>query len=127
MFNHLKFLILTPNSHEATNLNVNEKHICIYKGVIDILKYPINQEIKLVYDYTCNKRIGGQGDMLSGVLATFVSNCTKSTDEFVKVSVIGCKLMRYVSHLTFVQKGYTMITTDIFKHLNKSTIKFFNK
>lgn len=108
IFNNLGTVILTPNHKESINLVVDSNHICIYKGKIDTIKY---KDIKtFVFNKSGLKRCGGQGDILSGILATAVSLNNK---DIMDACISACEITREASYLSFLKKGYSLITSDI--------------
>lgn len=107
--------ILTPNHNEAKNLDVNINHICIYKGKTDNIICGLNEIF--VSNKPSPKRCGGQGDILSGVLATALSI---NTNNLLDACLSACEMVRNTSYWTFLQFGCTMITSDIIDMLPKA-------
>lgn len=109
VFHDIESVILTPNHKEAINLSPRNGHICVYKSKEDAVE--LNGTRTCVSNESSLKRCGGQGDILSGVLATAVSLSPK---DLVDACVSACELSRASSKLAFDQKGYSLITNDIF-------------
>lgn len=110
-FAHLKNVVLTPNHKEATGLEVLHHHVCIYKGKTDIIKTR-SKEIEV-----CNpsslKRCGGQGDILSGILATALT----LNKDVIDASLSSCELLRMSTSSAFTKNGFSLITSDIFDEI----------
>lgn len=115
MFSHLNKVILTPNYKEAVGLNVHSGHICIYKGEEDLIK--CQDAVVKVNTPSSGKRCGGQGDILSGILATAVSiNGNNPLDACIS----SCKLLRLSTRLSFERMGFSLITSDILEDIPKA-------
>ena len=100
--------MITPNYREKKGLTLKPGHVCIYKGVND--KILMNSEYVIVYSKGSEKRCGGQGDILSGVLATALSlDC----EDIMESCRSACELTRSASALAFSIKGYGLITGDV--------------
>lgn len=111
-FQHLKNVVLTPNHNEAKGLKVLDQHICIYKGEIDIISHrSISISVGIP---SSSKRCGGQGDILSGMLATAFS---LNRDDPMDACVSSCEFLRTVTHAAFQRMGFSLITSDIFDEI----------
>lgn len=121
LFQSVKRLVVTPNKSESEGLKLAKHHYGIFKGRKDEI---LSEDTKLyVSSKGSLKRVAGQGDILAGVMATFLSVSSKPIE---KVCEKSCKFVRKASYLTFKKKGFAMITSDIFKyfpHVLKSTHK----
>ncbi|ELA42403.1 uncharacterized protein VICG_00502 [Vittaforma corneae ATCC 50505] len=121
IFAHLKNVILTPNYKEAMGLEVLDHHICIYKGKADVIetksrKLEINSPSSL-------KRCGGQGDILSGILATALS---LNGADMVDASLSSCELLRTSTSFAFKKHGFSLITSDIFDEIRIALLELLN-
>ena len=58
------------------------------------------------------KRCGGQGDVLSGVLGTFVSYKLENTPPLIE-AVLACMVTRMAAKVAFEEKGRSLVTPDI--------------
>lgn len=116
---HLKRVVLTPNFKEAKNLKILEGHGCIYKGKTDIIKVG-SVEIK-VDTPSSYKRCGGQGDILSGILATSLSI---NKDDLSDACLSACELLRRSTFLACEKHGFSLITSDIFNEIKYSLFEF---
>lgn len=112
-FLHPEICVLTPNIKESKDLIVEEFHYCIYKGPTDIIKHN-DKKIEINISSSL-KRCGGQGDILSGLLATALSI---ESDVF-KACISACELMRKSSFDAYNKKGFSLITSDIFDSITK--------
>ncbi|OMH81289.1 ATP-dependent (S)-NAD(P)H-hydrate dehydratase [Zancudomyces culisetae] len=79
------------------------------------------------------KRCGGQGDVTSGAIATFLgwSVCYRqnrwrheneiSQEEIpILAAYAGCLVTRRASHLAYNEHGFSTQTSEILKHLNNA-------
>ncbi|KAM0681287.1 hypothetical protein GINT2_000486 [Glugoides intestinalis] len=108
VFANLKTVILTPNYREAEGLIPNQEHLCIYKGKVDLLRFK-NKKLFVSCESSA-KRCGGQGDILSGILATALSI---DKINLLDAALSSCELLRATTALTFKKKGFSMITSDV--------------
>lgn len=107
-FNQIERCVITPNCNESRNLVVRPGHVCIYKGAQD--RICRGSECVVVCGRGSDKRCGGQGDILSGMLATALSlDC----EDIVGSCRSACELARSASAIAFTAKGYGLITGDI--------------
>lgn len=117
LFSNLKTCVLTPNYKEAQRLIVEKYHYCIYKGKIDKI---IHNQTALEIDTPSSlKRCGGQGDILSGILATAL---TIHGNNVLKACADSCELIRKASFESYKIKGFSLITSDIFEFIIDSLL-----
>lgn len=109
IFHDLASIILTPNHNEAINLSVKEGHTCVYKNKVDVIE--CSGAKTFVFNESSLKRCGGQGDILAGTLATAVS---LNPEDLIDACISACEFTRASSKRAFDQKGYSLITSDIF-------------
>lgn len=146
-------MILTPNKIEFERLyekiknNNNESNkndvdftklgkniIILKKGSTDMV-LSNNPEIQWSSDIGgSNRRCGGQGDLLSGSIATFfnwslchignteiASNCN---DKSLLAASLSCyaasRLVRLCNEKAFEDKGRSMLATDMIEYIHKS-------
>lgn len=108
VFSNLGTVILTPNHNEAKNLFPNFNHICIYKGKLDRIEFKDSKTF--VFNESSMKRCGGQGDLLTGILATALSHCS---GNFIDACISSCEMIREASRCAFELKEYSLMTSDI--------------
>lgn len=145
-------VILTPNKIEferlqpkiqGINENVNLKQ---FGSNITILKKGATDEVFS----TCSKmqwrssiggsgrRCGGQGDLLSGSIATFLNWCLnnknrvdtpKNVEKSVASASIACygasRMVRLCNEKAFKQKGRSMLATDMIEYIHESFEELF--
>lgn len=112
VFSFVKTCVITPNQAEANGLHPEGWHILVQKGVNDVIS--TGSQKRVVTDRGSDKRCGGQGDILAGVLATALSICEGET---VQACVDSCVLVRKAAQQAFTQKSYGLITEDIIETL----------
>lgn len=157
-YNRLSAKFSNPDSLQiAASLNI----ILLQKGLKDIITNGIcNRQLKLESkDVTIacdingsNRRCGGQGDILSGCIATFVSwfhlnNCKKGNSDFnsVKNESLEKKLLWFKDHLmgyswavygacvvtktcnrlAFQEHGRSMTASDMITYIHRAFESFF--
>jgi ATP-dependent NAD(P)H-hydrate dehydratase len=118
-FNFVSNLVITPNYKERINLEVQEHHICIFKDENDIISYSKMQYI--VFNAGSKKRCGGQGDMLSGILATALS---LNKENPVDACISACELVRAAASMAFEENGFSLVTSDIIEQI-PAALKLF--
>lgn len=137
--------VLTPNVVEfqrlAASLNIDPKHeaalnqicdalegpIIVQKGSYDIIASPRRSTVLECSETGSLRRAGGQGDVLSGAIATFVAWVTSPrclerktqpkdeefTDAMLRACYSGCLVTRRASHNAFKKRGRAMGAQDI--------------
>ncbi|GFP83992.1 ATP-dependent (s)-NAD(P)H-hydrate dehydratase [Phtheirospermum japonicum] len=145
------FAVLTPNINEYKRLvrkvlqcEVNDHDgtqqlLSLAKGIggVTILRkggsdFISNGEtVSAVNAFGSPRRCGGQGDILSGSVAVFISWARQhAAEEEPKMSptVLGCVagsvLLRKAASHAFESKGRSTLTTDIIEHLGRSLEEF---
>ncbi|EEB16310.1 conserved hypothetical protein [Pediculus humanus corporis] len=146
-------VILTPNevefkrlsskfsNTEAINVASSLNSVLIQKGSTDVITNGINfDEFDFTFDdvtITCetfgsNRRCGGQGDILSGCIATFVAwfELFKSNNTFIiplsSVSCYGaCAVTKTCSKLAFQKFGRSMTASDMIGCIHQSFTSLF--
>ncbi|KAJ4825758.1 hypothetical protein Tsubulata_029386 [Turnera subulata] len=100
------------------------------KGKSDLISD--GQTVKSVTIYGSPRRCGGQGDILSGSVAVFLSWARRlnlgaegnlgisTTNPTVLGCIAGSALLRKAASLAFENKKRSTLTTDIIEHLGKS-------
>lgn len=64
------------------------------------------------------KRCAGQGDILIGILCTFISRLkSKDMQNLVATAAVCCKLLRKTSKKSSDQKGMSLIAGDIIENI----------
>lgn len=115
---NLKNLIFTPNANEASSVpELKEEQYVLRKGEKDIIE-SLNKEI-VVDEPACQKRIGGQGDILNGILATLLSKIKgESTEQEIILSMkLSSMILRRAGFKIFSRKGISVITRDILEEI----------
>jgi len=112
VLSHLRHVVLTPNHREKIGLVVADGHFCIEKGQVDVIK---GGSSKRTVDIPSSlKRCGGQGDILSGILATAL---TLNSGDVFDACVSSCELLRVSASRAFHSRGFSLMTRDIFDHM----------
>jgi ATP-dependent NAD(P)H-hydrate dehydratase len=115
-------LVLTPNVAELARLDGIDVGAAtvVKKGPVD----DIRQHGRTVY--TCDepgslRRAGGQGDVLTGCIATFIAwNARSSADvDLAPSALAGCVVARRASRRAFEAKGRAMGATDVIEELGR--------
>ncbi|TBU11016.1 ATP-dependent (S)-NAD(P)H-hydrate dehydratase [Hamiltosporidium tvaerminnensis] len=145
-FQKYKNIVLTPNYNEVKYLKDNNIHYVLKKGFVDVIEYndrkieilnrsheidDINQNVLASTEMTLFKpifvkRCGGQGDILAGILATFLS-WTKTaepddvTDSIKTASIITRKASEFASK----KYGMALKTREIISEIQKSMESVF--
>ncbi|KAF9764977.1 ATP-dependent (S)-NAD(P)H-hydrate dehydratase [Nosema granulosis] len=117
---NFKNLIFTPNANEMVAVpELKEEQYLIRKGEKDVVE-SINKEI-VVEEPACQKRIGGQGDILNGILATLLSKIKgESTEEDIILCLkLSSIVLRRAGNKAFSQKGISLLTRDILEEIPK--------
>jgi len=85
----------------------------IYKGVAEQLSVT-NNELGMP------RRCGGQGDIVSGLSATFLHWALKAKVEnpTVVATLAATTLMKRAAKLAYEIRGHSTLTTDILEHIN---------
>lgn len=141
-------VILTPNKIEFQRLlpkisdnsednKINYNRMGTYttilkKGNVDEF-FCINPELQWQSGQGgSNRRCGGQGDLLSGSIATFlhwalsndipisVNNPDKSLVAATLACYAGSRLIRLCNEKAFKEKGRSMLSTDMIEYIHKS-------
>lgn len=110
----VKNCIITPNFKEAHNLKIKDGNIGIFKGEKDKIIMG-NKEI-IIDEKGSNRRCGGQGDILAGVIAAACSICN---GEYFSACADAARLVRRASRRTFKKYGYGMLASDIITNIYK--------
>ncbi|KAI5650580.1 hypothetical protein M9H77_36585 [Catharanthus roseus] len=97
----------------------------LQKGQIDFISD--GEKVSAVSAYGSPRRCGGQGDILSGSVAVFLSwarQCTAKEELSMTPTSLGCiaasALLRYAAFLAFHDKKRSTLTTDIIEYLGRS-------
>ncbi len=96
--------------------------IILKKGIVDIISD--GKSSYYVKSPGSLKRCGGQGDILSGILGSFVNyqdnleKISSDPEERAVLSVVAsCILNRKVSHSAFLRRKISLTTPDIIEEL----------
>lgn len=117
VFKNYPVLLLTPNVKERKKaLWLEPNHILIEKGKYDIIR--IEERKEIVKEQGIIRRCGGQGDILVGILSSFISwaDCNNK-DELIYACKDACILVRKAGVLAMNEKGYSVIASDILNKL----------
>jgi len=119
-------LVLTPHAGEYAILSgksipekLDEKIKEVQRtaaelGAVILLKGPIDiicdgKQYKLNFTGNAGMTVGGTGDVLSGIVGTFLA---QKTDSF-EAAVAGAFVNGAVGDMVFEEKGYHMVATDL--------------
>ncbi|ADM11271.1 putative sugar kinase [Encephalitozoon intestinalis ATCC 50506] len=111
-------VIITPNINERKHVEKIEKRFFyVLKGSTDVILWS-GREIK-IEDEGCPKRIGGQGDILAGTIASLVSKCKAPAMEIDVLGsiLLGCMMVRKAGRLAYQKYKRGLITRDILEEL----------
>ena len=75
------------------------------------------------------RRIGGQGDILAGSIATFLAWSLKSdsvVDSYTLASFAGCRLLKECSRAAFEKHGRGVLTSHILEEIGPQFRKLFD-
>jgi ATP-dependent NAD(P)H-hydrate dehydratase len=120
-------IILTPNCVEFdrfTEPNLKEfsskygNLTIVRKGLIDLIANSL-REIEVTFEEPNPRRVGGQGDILAGAIGLFSSYSYKKnkTYDFLEACEAACFMVKHAAKQTFLQKGRSMLTSDILENL----------
>lgn len=82
----------------------------VRKGLVDVISNGTHSA--LVGTASSLKRCGGQGDLLCGMLGTFITYRTPKTQPLVE-AIYACMVTRAASAMAFETKGHCLVTPDI--------------
>lgn len=111
-------IIFTPNFKEATYIsNLNTGQYLLKKGKIDEIYS--NKFKKNINNTSCKKRISGQGDILTGILAALLIkiNGIKTEEKIFDTLCLSSSILRTTGNVAFNCKGISTITRDIINEL----------
>jgi ATP-dependent NAD(P)H-hydrate dehydratase len=146
-------VILTPNFNEFNRLkkycnSFSAPDMSLELGVTIIQKNEVDVIAFGGETVTCDavgapRRCGGQGDILTGILATFlawtdlsinsssktghdhrkVSSDTTGHDHRIVCSYAACMMLRKVAELTFRTKGRSMLASDMIDFIHPAFLE----
>lgn len=136
-------VILTPNIIEFRRLAESEGVdsiqglskvlgcTVIQKGTIDLISIKGSEPIE-VNEPGSLKRVGGQGDTLTGILGTLLcwgvnyQGGKESIDEIISIVCFGgCYLTRKTCYKAFEKYGRSMLTSSIHLSINEVWVEFY--
>lgn len=112
MFESYDKIVLTPNHNEAKKLDYNHKWFVVKKGPVDEIRH--KKKVVLVNELGCEKRCGGLGDILCGVLALFL---VKNETGTVECIAMACKVVRKASNMAYARKGRGLMASDVIEDI----------
>lgn len=119
--NSLDNVILTPNLNEKKHIEkIEDRFFYVFKGANDLI---IGCGKTLLIDVEgCEKRVGGQGDILAGVIASLVSKCKfpLAREDILASLILGCRLVRTAGSSAYKKHWKSLITRDILEELKES-------
>lgn len=118
VFRDYKTLFLTPNINEKRKTRwIKKSHCLIEKGRVDIIR--LEDEVVNITENGSGKRCGGQGDILVGVLCTFLSWVPgeKTNEYLLQCAESACRITRLASMHAFQEKWASLIASDIIEKL----------
>ncbi|KAF7684800.1 ATP-dependent (S)-NAD(P)H-hydrate dehydratase [Astathelohania contejeani] len=109
-------IIITPNKNERKRIKEKgENHFFLCKGATDILVYKdIRYDIK---KEGCPKRCGGQGDILAGVLATYLCWVPPTPDCILSCMEYAALTTKNAAYKSFSTHGRALISSYIIKEI----------
>lgn len=129
-------IILTPNVMEYKNLfsespdlYENRDIIVLEKGAKDKVYIKKDGSVIELPDGGSNRRCGGQGDILSGCLATFYSWALEAkVSNPGPVSCAAASLLtKTCNELAFEKHGRSMLASDMISEIHNVFVKCFEK
>lgn len=90
----------------------------LIKGQVDIITD--GQRCLCIGSEGSQKRCGGQGDILSGVISTCLYNAQKNNTDFLQAIALACMITRRSGLLAFRKKGRGLTAPDMIKALPKA-------
>lgn len=129
-------VILTPNVMEYRNLfsgnprlYENTDIIVLEKGASDKIHIKKTGNVIELPEGGSNRRCGGQGDILSGCLATFYSWALKANVS--NPGPISCAaaslLTKTCNQQAFHKRGRSMLASDMISEIHNVFVKFFEE
>lgn len=117
IFKEYPLILITPNINERKKtVWLEPKHLLIEKGRRDIIRLEEKKEI--IYEEGILRRCGGQGDILVGMLCTFLSwSKDKSSDDMIASAKAACILVRKASKKAEEENGFSVIASDILRKI----------
>lgn len=127
-----KYLVMTPNAHEyqqifrggdfveiMSNLGADPPSLVV-KGANDEIYTSGNYSTAVPVSGGSARRCGGQGDLLSGSIATFLHWTIRHGErEPVKVAAAAaCVLVKEYNRRAFVEKGRSMTASDMIEKIH---------
>lgn len=104
--------------------------VVLHKGVADIIAEGKNGEFWTCSDGGSPRRCGGQGDLLSGSLGTFLHWSQEAPSGKIMPSVVAAyssaKLTRECNSKAFKKLGRNMLTTDMILCIHSAFEELFN-
>ena len=85
----------------------------VKKGLVDVITN--GKSTFLVATQSASKRCGGQGDVLGGIIGTFLNyqyRVENENHELLPV-VLACMTLREAARVAFNEKGHSLVTPDI--------------
>ncbi len=113
--------IITPNAPEAMRLQDKSGFACIAKGKEDVIT--VGNIHTTVANEGSLKRVGGQGDILSGIAALFASwvenspNFSSREEQTASAAVAASVVTRRAAKLAFDKRGRSLVTSDILNEI----------
>ncbi|CAG0887803.1 unnamed protein product [Cyprideis torosa] len=120
-------VVLTPNVMEFSRLSGGQKptgnwpqQFAEELGVILVVKGPEDvitdgEVTKKVSSPGSRKRCGGQGDLLTGALATFLHAMGSASP--IVAAVESCKLVRRAAVLADRKRGWSLVASDVLQEI----------
>ncbi|KAH9411867.1 ATP-dependent(S)-NAD(P)H-hydrate dehydratase [Ordospora pajunii] len=118
--------IFTPNASEQRHIRISDNDtFYVMKGSTDLIKW---NDVQIeINEKGSPKRIGGQGDILAGVIASLISKCSSPISHIDAMASIylGCTLVRKAAHIAYQKHWKTVITRNIIDALKDTFILQF--
>lgn len=114
----LRTAVLTPNANEKRHIEKMEhRFFYIEKGPQDVVVG--NGERVVVDAEGCPKRVGGQGDILAGTVASLLSRLPLDGGDVVGTLALACRLVRGAANMSYRQHWNSVITRNILDSLGE--------
>jgi ATP-dependent NAD(P)H-hydrate dehydratase len=121
-----KAYLLQENNYFTKEIKLAKKlnnKIILKKGEVDIITN--GNVLLLVGNEGSQKRCGGIGDILNGIIATFNGMKKKQIQpnsellegELLEICALACYVCKKASHSAYIKKGYSLTAPDVIEEL----------
>ena len=101
--------------------------VVIRKGEVDALGQGSN--LLFCDRSSSDKRISGQGDILTGILSALISVTFPVIEgkNRIYVAALACEILRLAANLSYQQNKFSLTTSEILKSIHESSKIVFNR